>query len=93
MRPEPDYGRVKVKEYLFRQIDRFGVIALLLFCFASNNVIAAPQEGGTQDSIKGDWLGVLSFGGKEFRLLFHLEQSPSGRIEGAFINAARNSKL
>ncbi|MCF6311835.1 MAG: alpha/beta hydrolase [Verrucomicrobiales bacterium] len=46
--------------------------------------VAGGAEQDQEKTIEGDWVGKLSFGGEQLRVLFQLKQSPSGRVEGVF---------
>lgn len=56
----------------------------LIVCSCLFPLLAADQKPQAKDSLNGDWVGEMNFDGKQFRFLFHFEQSKSGRISGMF---------
>ncbi len=77
--PGNDYRGVKNKTLLF-----WGILVLAFCGLMLPDVGAVEQKEKNKETINGDWVGKLVFGGKEFRILFQLQQSPGGRISGIF---------
>lgn len=61
-----------------------GRIIGLIVCAYGLSLSAADRKPQDKEALSGDWVGEMDFGGKQFRFLFHFEQSKSGRISGVF---------